>query len=151
MHAQYQWAGKEDTTVSKYEETTTELRNEAHLIAALSDLGFRAEAHRDGASLVGYEGRERPERAHVIVRRQDIGPASNDIGFVRKPDGTFAAVLSEYDRGIGFDDRWLGRLSQAYKERQLLADARARGYVLHRREVIETPAGPQVRLQFLAR
>ena len=137
--------------MSKYEVTSTELRNEAHLVAALCDLGFQAEVHTGGASLVGYEGRERPERAHVIVRRQQIGPASNDIGFVRKPDGTFGAVLSEYDRRIGFDDKWLGRLHQVYKEKQLLADARARGYVLSKREVIDTPAGPQVQLQFLAR
>lgn len=66
--------------------------------------------------LSGYEGRERPERAQVIVRRQQIGPVSDDIGFVRKQERTFGAVLSEYDRRIGFDDKWLGRLHQVYKE-----------------------------------
>src|ERR1035441_9637736 len=43
-----------------------------------------------------------------------MGPASNDIGFVRKPDGTFGAVLSEYDRAIGFDEKWVGRVQQAH-------------------------------------
>jgi len=84
--------------MSKYSETSTTVRNQSYLVAALSELGYKAEIYADGAVLVGYEGRERPERAHVIIRRAQIGPASNDIGFVRKPDGAFGAVLSEYDR-----------------------------------------------------
>src|SRR5580692_12514796 len=102
--------------MSKYSETSTTVRNQAYLVAALRELGYDAEVYADGAALVGYEGRERPERAHVIIRRVEIGPASNDIGFVRKHDGTFGAVLSEYDRGIGFDEKWVGRVHQAYKE-----------------------------------
>jgi hypothetical protein len=137
--------------LSKYEETATEIRDAANLIAALSELGFQAEFHPAGAPLIGYEGFERSEQANVIVRRRQIGEASNDIGFVRKPNGTFAAVLSEYDRGIGFDEKWLGRVHQIYKEKRLLADARAKGYILQSREVVNTPAGPQIRLQFLAR
>jgi hypothetical protein len=137
--------------MSKYSETSTTVRNQSHLVAALSELGYKAEIHADGAALVGYEGRERPERAHVIIRRAQIGPASNDIGFVRKSDGTFGAVLSEYDRAIGFDEKWLGRVHQAYKEQQTLADAKAKGYVFRGREVIQMPEGPQIRLQFIAR
>ena len=137
--------------MSKYSETSTTVRNQSYLVAALSELGYKAEIHADGAALIGYEGRERPERAHVIIRRAQIGPASNDIGFVRKPDGAFGAVLSEYDRGIGFDEEWLGRVHQAYKEQQTLADAKAKGYVFRGREVIQMPEGPQIRLQFIAR
>jgi hypothetical protein len=137
--------------MSKYSETSTTVRNQSHLVAALSELGYKAEIHADGAALVGYEGRERPERAHVIIRRAQIGPASNDIGFVRKLDGAFGAVLSEYDRGIGFDEKWLGRVHQAYKEQQTLADAKAKGYVFRGREIVQTHEGPQIRLQFIAR
>jgi len=137
--------------MSKYSETSTTIRNQFYLLAALSDLGCKAEIHADGAALIGYEGRERPERAHVIIRRAQIGPASNDIGFVRKPDGNFGAVLSEYDRAIGFDEKWLGRVHQAYKEQQTLADAKAKGYVFRGREIVQTPEGPQIRLQFIAR
>ena len=88
--------------MSKYSETSTTVRNQSHLVAALGELGYKAEIHADGAALIGYEGRERPERAHVIISRAQIGSASNDIGFVRKPDGTFGAILSEYDRTIGW-------------------------------------------------
>ena len=137
--------------MSKYEETTTVLTNSDYLIAALSELGFECEFRPAGAHLIGFEGRERPETAHVIIRRHQIGEASNDIGFAQKPNGTFAALLSEYDRSIGFDEKWIGRVHQIYKEKQVLADARAKGYVLRSREVVNTPAGLQVRLQFLAR
>ena len=137
--------------MSKYSEVAITVRNQAYLVAALTELGYKPEIHVDGAALVGYEGRERPERAHVIIRRVQIGDASNDIGFVRKPDGTFGAVLSEYDRGIGFDEKWLGRVHQAYKEQQTLADAKAKGYVFRGREVVQTPEGLQIRLQFAAR
>lgn len=137
--------------MSKYEQTATLITNPDCLIAALNELGFQCEFHPEGAHLIGYEGRKRPETAHVIIRKHQIGEASNDIGFARRPNGTFAAVLSEYDRSIGFDEKWIGRVHQIYKEKQLLADARAKGYVLRSREVVNTPAGPQVRLQFLAR
>jgi len=137
--------------VSKYSETSTTVCNQAYLVAALNELGYKAEVHADGAALVGYEGRERPERAHVIIRRLQIGSASNDVGFVRKPDGSFGAVLSEYDRTIGFDEKWLGRVHQTYKEQQTMADAKAKGYIFRGREVVQTPEGPQIRLQFAAR
>ena len=59
--------------MSKYEETATELRDVRHLVAALAELGYKAEVHTGGAALVGYEGGESPERAHVIVRRSQMG------------------------------------------------------------------------------
>jgi hypothetical protein len=40
---------------------------------------------------------------------------------------------------------------QAYKEQQTLVDAKAKGYIFRGREVVQTPEGPQVRLQFIAR
>ena len=60
-------------------------------------------------------------------------------------------MLSEYDREIGFDEKWLGRVHQAYKEQQTLVDAKAKGYVFRGREVVQTPEGLQIRLQFAAR
>jgi hypothetical protein len=46
----------------------------------------------------------------VIVRREYVGPASNDIGFLHQPDGQFLAVISEYDRSA-HDQAWLGRVT----------------------------------------
>ncbi len=134
--------------MSKYDCFETKLTEESPLVAALKALGFPAEVHAHGAPLFGYHGDERPERAHIIIRRQHLDSASNDIGFLRGPDGQFRAILSEYDRSIGFDQKWLGRVQQRYKEERTMAMARKMGYVFRGREVIQTERGEQVKLLF---
>jgi hypothetical protein len=125
MYIVLEMKGAEDTeeeeiNLSKYEETATEVRQPAHLIAALKELGFRSEFHPAGVNLVGYEGRERPERAQIVVRRDQIGAASNDIRICQEPDGTFAAVLSGYDRSIGFDEKWLAGFTNSIRRSRCL-------------------------------
>ena len=137
--------------MSKYEEMSTVLMHEGYLVEALEQIGYKPEVYRDGAALYGYLGDERPEQAHVIIRRRQLNSASNDIGFVRDASGQYRAVVSDYDRGIGFDQAWLGRISQAYKERQTMAVAKARGYVFQGRSVIDTPQGAKVQLRFAVR
>lgn len=137
--------------MSKYQVSTIILTEQCHLIGALRDLGYEPEFHPEGASLVGYQGDERPERAHIIIRRRQLDSASNDIGFARDSSGVYRAIISEYDRGIGFNEAWLGRLAQWYKERQTMAVAKAKGYVFRGREVIETPQGRKVQLRFAVR
>jgi hypothetical protein len=62
-----------------------------------------------------------------------------------------AMIKDELDEHRGYGAKWLGRVQQGYKEKQTLAMARAKGYMLKGREVIETSEGQQVRLQFVAR
>jgi hypothetical protein len=137
--------------LSKYLTTTISVTDEQYLIAALQQLGYNPEVCHEGRPLVGYMGDERAERAQIIISRRQLDSASNDIGFARDASGVYRAIISEYDRGIGFDDAWLGRVSQAYKERQTMAVAKARGYVFKGREVIETPQGTKVQLRFAVR
>jgi hypothetical protein len=137
--------------MSAYGEFETTVREQGFLVEALADMGYMAEVHPEGVALFGYRGDERPERAHVIIRRAQLDSASNDVGFAHGADGRFRAILSEYDRGIGYDEKWLGKVHQHYKERQTMAVARAKGYVFRSKEVVQTPNGPQIRLQFMAR
>ena len=137
--------------MSNYQEMSTILAHEGYLVEALEQMGYKPEVHKNGAALVGYRGDERPEKAHIIIRRRQLDSASNDIGFVRDTSGQYRAVVSDYDRGIGFDQAWLGRVSQAYKERQTMAVAKARGYVFQGRSVIDTPQGAKVQLRFAVR
>jgi hypothetical protein len=135
--------------MSKFGEFTTIMTDERFLVAALSTMGYEVETHPNGAYLFGYLGDERPENAHVIIRRRQLDSASNDIGFARTTNGRFVAVLSEYDRQIGYDDAWLGKVQQIYKEKQTIAVAKAKGYIFHGREVIKGPNGKeQIRLRF---
>jgi hypothetical protein len=137
--------------MSKYEELRTVLSEERFLVEALRDLGYSPEVSREGLSLIGYLGDERPEKAHIVIRRRQLDSASNDIGFARDAHGVYRALISEYDRGIGFDDAWLGRVAQTYKERQTMAVAKSKGYRFLGRQVVEAPAGKKVQLRFAVR
>ena len=137
--------------MSKYVELRTSLNDERYLVEALRELGYEPEVCPEGRPLVGYVGDQRAERAHVIIPRGQLDSASNEIGFARDNGGVFQAVVSEYDRSIGFNDAWLGRLAQVYKERQTMAVAKAKGYVFKGREVIHTPQGKKIQLRFAVR
>ena len=114
--------------MSHYCEIQTELRDPGALVAALRALGFAdIEVHAAAQALYGYQGDARPERAEVIVRRRYVGQAANDLGFARQADGTFRAIISEYDQGQGYDARWLGRLAQEYALARVQAVAKAHG------------------------
>lgn len=137
--------------MSKYEELRTILSNEQFLVEALRDLDYSPEVSQEGLSLYGYLGDERPEKAHIVIRRRQLDSASNDIGFACDANGVYRALISEYDRGIGFNDAWLGRVAQTYKERQTMAVAKSKGYRFLGRQVVETPAGKKVQLRFVVR
>lgn len=100
--------------MSHFTTVKTQMVSTEHLLKALRDLGFtNVEGHEIPQALYGYLGDVRPQRSEVIVRRQFIGPASNDIGFTRDSTGTFVAVISEFDRRQ-YDTKWLERLTQRY-------------------------------------
>ena len=101
--------------MSKYGQFTTVMADDSFVVAALNQMGYEVEIQPHGAVLFGYMGEERPEKAHLIIRRRQLDSASNDIGFARAPDGRIVAVLSEYDRQIGYDNAWLGKVQQIYK------------------------------------
>ena len=137
--------------MSKYEVLRTVLSEERFLVEALRELGYSPDVSHEGMSLYGYLGDERPEKAHIVIRRRQLDSASNDIGFTRDASGVYRAIISEYDRGIGFNDGWLGRVAQTYKERQTMAVAKSKGYRFLGRQVVETPAGKKVQLRFAVR
>jgi hypothetical protein len=115
--------------MSHYSEVQIEFRDRAALIAGLERLGLKGkvEIHQEAKSLYGYQGDRREQQAHIIIRRQHVGPAANDIGFQRHSDGAYRAWISEYDRNHnGYNDSWLGRLKQAYGVER--AKAEAKGY-----------------------
>ncbi len=137
--------------MSKYGVLDTQIKEQKHLIAALEEMGYRVEVHPEGAALFGYEGRERPEKANIIIRRRQLDSASNDIGFARTADGRYVARLSEYDQQIGFNQKWLNRVHQVYKEKQTIAIAKAKGYIFQGREVVKTDQGERIQLRFAVR
>ncbi len=113
------------------------------MLAALEDLGFdrnMVELHDQAVPLVGFEGNARLQRAHIVIRRQHVGRASNDIGFERTPTG-YRAWISDYDRSR-YGSAWMARLQARYEQheivrRQQLAEAERQRMEAERRRVVE--------------
>jgi hypothetical protein len=104
--------------VSKYMHFAAEVFKDRHLLlTALATLGYADVEQGERPALFGYRGR-RAETADLVVRRQHIGRASNDLGFRRTPQGFVPVmpVISEYDRQTLLGGRFLVRLRAAYSE-----------------------------------
>ena len=85
------------------------------LRAALADIGYTDVEEGEALPLFGYRGDQRPETAEIVVRRQHLGSASNDLGFARTAHG-FMPILSEYDQSVLHGGRFLVKLRTAYSE-----------------------------------
>jgi hypothetical protein len=137
--------------MSKYSVNQTVLREEKYLVEALKEMNYEVEVHPEGASLNSYYSDQEAKLANVIIRRQYLPGAYGDIGFTRQPNTQFAVVQDELDQYHSYGAKWLGHVQQLYKEKQIMAVARTKGYVLKGREVAQTKEGQQVRLQFATR
>jgi hypothetical protein len=116
--------------MSHFTKLRTQITDADGLVKALADVGFKeVEVHEAAQHLYGYQGDERPQTAEVIVRRKYIGLASNDVGFKRQADGTFEAIISEYDRRR-YSQAWLNRLAQRYAYHVALAKLAEQGFDL---------------------
>jgi hypothetical protein len=94
-------------------------------------MGFKGkvEVHQTPQPLFGYQGDVRPQKAHIIIRREYVGQAANDLGFERQPDGRYRAWVSGYDVKYNkYDAAWMGRLKQAYGVEKARAEAKKKGY-----------------------
>lgn len=136
--------------MSMYGTFPTELRDANHLCAALEALGLKHEVHAEPQTLYDYQGHKRPQKAEIIIRRGDTGlGASNDVGFARQADGTYQAIISEYDEGCKFNQQWLGQLKQEYKISRRMEVGKSRGYVFMGRETVQKENGKsEVLLRF---
>ncbi|MBM4367903.1 MAG: DUF1257 domain-containing protein [Deltaproteobacteria bacterium] len=119
--------------MSAYITLLTPMTDQECLLAALSDLGFDAtkvEVHATPVSLVGYAGDRRAQTANIVIRRQHVGAASNDVGFLASATG-YRAFVSGYDHP-SFGPGWLTELGSRYqshwtmKQERLAAEERRR-------------------------
>lgn len=121
--------------MSAYITLMTPMTDEECLLAALADVGFdrtKVEVHVSPVSLVGYQGDQRTQTANLVIRRQHVGSASNDVGFLLTPTG-YQAFVSGYDHPR-FGAGWLERLNQQY---QLHAQAKQQRMAEEERQRLE--------------
>jgi len=113
--------------MSHYTRGGVQIDDQGCFIMALEELGFHPEYHEQAERLRGYQGDLREERAHVILRRAEVGTASNDIGFFFHPGGKCEAIISEYDSGR-YNAEWLGKVKQLTAKHVALNKARSLGH-----------------------
>jgi hypothetical protein len=105
------------------------------ILKALQELGYPAEVHDQPQHLYGWHGDKRQQMAHIIVRRSDINSASNDIGFLRKADGTYEMIISEFDMHSGHSKKFTQDLLQLYGKHRTLKQAAQMGYTVSSQSV----------------
>jgi hypothetical protein len=102
--------------ISHYNTLKTELRNKKNLIKALVRRGWKEEnieVHDEAQNLVDYQGDKRNQKAEIIIRRKYVGGASNDMGFKLQSDGTYQAIISDFDRNK-YGDQFMKNLELDY-------------------------------------
>jgi hypothetical protein len=124
--------------MSHYVECRPGFKDRQALIEALCAVGFersQIEVHEQAVSLFGYRGDTRAQQAHVVIRRQHVGPAANDVGWERLPDGTYRGWISEYDQRHRFDEQTQNRIKQEYAAAAVTRQQRASGRSVARRQL----------------
>ncbi len=137
--------------MSAYHEYKTEYRDGACLIEALGEMGYNTvEVHDIPQQLIDFQGRpthyvdKTGDKAHIIVRRRYVGGAANDLGFVKKADGSFSAIISAFDSGK-HNAGWLNNLKKNYTEKVAIKTAAKNGFKFLGKKVV----GNKVQLQWI--
>ena len=129
------------------------MNDQACLVDSLQEMNFRGvgknerpiiESHVEPQNLVGYSGDKRANTAEVIIRRRDVGSASNDIGFKKGTDGSFKAIISQFDSGH-YNAAWMTKLKQTYAEKKAKKIAKNANLTFEGKSV--TPQG-KIKLTF---
>jgi hypothetical protein len=126
--------------MSEYSTNKTIFKDASLLVAALVEMGFpleEIEQNADAKQLFDYHGKATHytdaagDKAEIVIRRQSVNRhlssgASNDIGFKRQPDGTYAGIISAYDSNFA-NTAWMGRLTAAYTRKAIIQKATKQG------------------------
>ena len=130
--------------MSHFTEIRTKIKDKQALLAALKAMKWRGchgrepniEVHDTPQHLYGYRGDRRSDKAEIIIRRGDVGSSSNDMGFTKQADGTYKAIISDYDTGkvrgnTGFyGSSWQAKLNQTYATTKVKRELMKKGYRL---------------------
>lgn len=128
--------------MSQYAKLQAEYKDRDCLVAALAEQGYTTvEVHDEAQQLFDYTGRATTyldangDKANVIVRRNFVGGAANDLGFAKQADGKYAAIVSAFDTGK-HNTRWFNKLKDHYNDKVTTKEAKRQGLKLHSRTVV---------------
>lgn len=105
--------------------------------ATLKEMGYVFEEHKEAQHLYGYMGDKRKQKANIIVRRRYVGAAANDVGFLRKSDGTYEMIISEYDRAGAKTQakNFMKNIHQIYNKHLVLKQAKRNGLIFQQQKI----------------
>lgn len=115
--------------MSAYQTQSTVFEDKDSLVKGLGENGYglnTVEVHDTPQTLYDYCGHPRPQKAHIILRRQFVGGAANDIGFLKNTDGTYTAIISEYD-SMRHNAAWITNLTKSYAKHALIKQGKRMG------------------------
>ena len=93
---------------------------------ALKDLGYHPEVGHN-LPLYGYQGDLRPQTADIVIRRKEVGSASNDAGFIwNSATKNYTQIISEFDAGQGRLTTKM--IKKAYAPHKVMKAARKHGF-----------------------
>ncbi len=137
--------------MSAYNEIETQFSDQDCLVEALKEMGYQPQVSEKPQQLEGYHGDKREQRAEIILPRRQVGGASNDVGFKKNPDGTFTAIISDYDKSTNFNLKKQKELKAKYAEKVAMKQAKKNGLkFIGKKQVTDQKTGkPVQRLQFV--
>lgn len=114
-------------------------------------MGYHPQVTEKPQHLEGYHGDERQQTAEIIIKRREVGGASNDVGFKKNADGSFTLIVSDYDKSSCFGAKKQKDLKCKYTEKVAMKQAKANGLkFVGKKTVTDTKTGkPVQRLQFV--
>jgi len=125
-------------------EVNFDQKHEADFIASL-ELQFgkgSVEIHESPQGLYGYQGDLRSKKpvnsadyapeCHIIIRRKNVGSASNDVGYRRLENGNYAAYISDYDKGNNFSQAKQNAVAQNYGVNVAEKNLKKQGWIVKR-------------------
>lgn len=116
---------------------------QADLVAALEEQFGKGhvEVHDgNGSALHGYQGDNRANLSpsnsnyappcHIIIRKQYVGGAANDVGYRKNEDGTYTAYISDYDKRGNFNQEKQDKVAVKYTELVTERRLKQQGYTV---------------------
>jgi hypothetical protein len=129
----------ERCTISEYAVISVDYKDEDAIKEALKEMEYPFEEHKIAQKLYGYRGDAREQKAHIIVRRQHVGGASNDVGFFRKADGSYEIIISAFDKSDGKKSAidFLQKMKQLYGKHLAIKHCKKLGFKISSQKVTE--------------
>ena len=136
--------------MSAYNEIETQFSDRDCLVEALREMGYQPQVSETPQNLEGYHGDKREQKAEIIIPRRQVGSVSNDVGFKKNPDGTYTAIISDYDKSTNFNMKKQKQLKALYAEKMAIKQAKKNGLKFMGKKTTTNKEGkPVQRLQFV--